>query len=250
MGIKKDFTRILKESAQKSDEAQKQIVGICTSSDYTESGKRNAAASIQKDMNAYLDRQRAAVNKAVQSKCEGLEAFEDLQLRKKNEDKEYQSLLASTLAILPEIAINADPEDLKNRLAPFADDPTAISAIKSVLEKTTAEQAEPGRKTLAMVNSYVIPENNRGKKAMQLQKLQKTMLDHLDNMTVNVGEKAFTSDDNSTVYGSVRGGSIISATLDYIAACNDDCTEFSGEQQQAGQSDPGGGFNFGFSHIR
>ncbi len=221
MSIRTDYRRILQDTEKESEAAKKQIMGMCINDDYTIEGRKNGTKSIQDRLHAYIEEQRKKVNKIAQEKYEGLEAFEESQLRHKNEDVQYQSLLQSTLSMLPLLVKNAKPEDLKARLKPFEDDPLAISAFKTVLDSTAAAN---GGGLDNIPNYDVLPNDNRGKKAARLKKLQDTMNRHLDNMEIHVSDEAFRGGSFANSY-TITGGSYINATLDYIDQCDDeDCT--------------------------
>lgn len=244
MTIKNSFIKILTNAFKRSTETREEILRICGDGNLTEEGKRNSVEKMQKELRDYILSEKAKVTEIVSDRVKNLDAYEAAVLKEKNTDVKYQSLLSNTLQILPVAVKRADPQDLKERLKMFSDDPVAISAIKETLESSMN-----GHERLAYMG--VIPTDSRGQKRKTIAKLSETMINLLDGMNISVQDRAYAENVDLNLY-TVSSPAPINATIDYINACDEDCTVYDREKHYTSiqSEEPSTAFNFGFNRLR
>lgn len=235
MSIKNEFKSILKGAETKNLELAKKIKEICLSKTYTGEGKRKKVKELTEEMQRYIAAQQNQVVKMADEKIEQLEKEERANLDARYNNPTYQGTLKNTLGIIQYISGEGDQErnELTRRLLMFQDDPVAIAAIKGAIGKNRALFG-------------CIPEDNRGKRQEQLAKLKNTMVNLLEEMIVRVAETAYVDTAGETIARDISRPAIISSTLDYIDACNDDCTIYDRNKTKVGGANTGMAFDFNF----
>lgn len=68
-------------------------------------------------------------------------------------------------------------------------------------------------------------------------------------MIVRVAETAYIDTAGETIARDISRPAIISSTLDYIDACNDDCTIYDRNKMKVSGFNPEEAFNFNFRRI-
>lgn len=219
MSIKTEFISILESTAKKGNDIRNQALRACQNPGLSYVGKQESIDRLQAEMKRYIDLQKEKVTKTVDTKIKSMEAYAEMIQRERDKDPAYQSLLATTLSLLPALA-DAPAEDLKKRLAPFDEDPLARRAIAAALRN-----AADGKKGyLSMPNMDVLPAYTLPDKVERLNKLKSTMFSQLENMQFKVEKWAFERDVVTEQH--INRLPFYDATIEYMKACNDDCTEY------------------------
>lgn len=182
-------------------------------------------------MSALIAAKSETVKKMVSDKIKSMEAYAEMIQRERDKDPEYQSLLATTLSLLPTLA-DLPAEDLKKRLAPFNEDPVARHAIEAALRNARSAAAGKNGYNI-MFNMDVLPVYTLPEKIERLKKLERTMLTQLNDMGLEVDKMAVLY--NHVTPQNIKRLPFYTATADYIRACNDDCTEYFPENHKATQ---------------
>lgn len=224
MSIRSDFIINLEYAQKGYAERREQIIKTMNSDVYTVAGKRQKVQKIVNEQKAVTDKFKEQVQKTVADKVHFLDAEEKDRLEKRYADMGYRTALANSLNILKMCGDSVAPDDIREMLKMFFDDPMAIASIK----KTVEEFAGKGGDALRYMDA--IPADNRGKRQETLRKLEKTMYDLLDGLTLEMPSHGLDEQglrDTFTAH-DIPEPVAINSTVDYMNRCNDDCTIFGG----------------------
>lgn len=226
----KSYKSYLRDTLLEADKetvlTRDKIKQTCGFVDYSAQGKKKKCSELLKKHNEYLEKKIRAVEGEKTKKLSDMEAAAKKELEHKNTDPDYQSILASTLNILPLLGEVSD-EEIMERLLIFQDDPFAISALKAVVM--------PKDGTTRMRLMACIPDDTRSEKRERLIKTTNTVMRLLDQMKLRINEPVYNynavDDGEDIINRNISKMPVICSTLDYIDACNDDCTEYYPEKQ-------------------
>lgn len=217
MTIKSELKAYLQGAEKNTINLRYDLKNVCENAAYSPEGKKQKCNDILEKHYKYIEALQAQVNKTIQEKLLSMDRESEKELEQRNTDPNYQNLLLSNLKILPLIKDEAAYGELKKRLSIFQDDPVAIAAIRTALSSNTG--------TNKLLYTSCIPEDTRTSKKERLVKLENTVCGLLDEMKIKINNRVFEQGD-SVSERDVSKVPIISATLDYMAACNDDCTVY------------------------
>lgn len=222
MSMKTLLTEALNSSSAECSRIRKLILEVNSSTELTFTGKKNYIEKYQAELARFISGKQEEVKKAVETKIASMDAYYSTILKERNSNANYQTLLASQVQLLPSMIGNVSAEELKERLSMFEDDPFAISALKAAVQSVprgTGSQIN----YLSMLD--ILPRDTRAEKKETLTKLAETVNNLLEEMNVKAAP-AYSRNTNADTYAMVSGPSPIGSTLDYIDACNDDCTVY------------------------
>lgn len=217
MSIKTEFRAYLEGAEKETISLRETIKNVCTDPAYTTEGKKEKCNAMLEKHKRYLDELKRHIIITVQEKLSAMDQETEKDLAKRNSDLKYQNLLVSNLKILPLIKGGVSYEELKKRLSVFQDDPFAISALKAAISESKDIEK--------MCYIPCLPEDTRETKKEQLKKLESTLCELLDEMSLRINSSAF-EECGTGIERDISKIPIISSTLDYISACNADCTVY------------------------
>ena len=227
MSIKTTYISYLKSTKERSEKAREKIVNICISDKYTESEKRRQSEEILIELSKNLSTIKDLVEKDAKIKIESLDKEEQEALKRKNSNIEYQMSLNAAMLTLPLVLENVSTEDLKKRLVIFEDDPIAIEALRK------AANIDPANFELVGKLDEILPENMRGKRQNTIRSITNMVKGLIEEMQIKVGENAYSATNApETLKVDISYPALIGYTIDYITACNDDCTVYYPEKHE------------------
>lgn len=234
MSLKSDFTAILQVCSNSYLSQREKIVKAMNNKDFSVTGKRHAVNNMIDAHNDIINRNRANIIEAVSRKVNALDTEEKEDLQNRYRDVNYRMALANTLDVLGLCAGNVVPEDMAALLSMFENDPMAITSIK----KTIGEYSKNAGQNMF---SYagIVPADNRGKRQERLKKVERTILNELDSLTLSIPTHGL---DEETAKDTFDAHEIptqpimseISSTIGYMSQCNDDLTVYTPEPAQPG----------------
>lgn len=241
MSIKLELKGYLQGAEKTTINLRKKLKSICENSAYSEEGKKQECNNILDKHYQYIDALKEQVSKTVEEKITSMDFENEKELAKRNKDKNYQSILLYNLKMLPLMKDGVSAEELKKRLSIFQDDPFAISALKSALSECSGMDR--------MLYISCIPEDTRANKKARLSDIGNTICGLLDRMKIEIKERAF--ENGFSIERDIARTPYVYATLDYLDACNDDCTVYDANKHAISNTprETITNFNFGFTHA-
>ena len=224
MSIKNDFISALASAQKGYSERREKIIRTMNNDIYTVAGKRQEVQKIVDEQKYVTGIFKEQVKKTVADKVHFLDAEEKDRLERRYADMSYRTALASSLDILKMCGDSVAPDDIREMLKMFFDDPMAIASIK----KTVEEFAGKGGDALRYMDA--IPADNRGKRQETLRKLENTMYDLLDGLTLEMPPHGLDEQGLQDTFTprDIPAPVAINSTIDYMNRCNEDCTVFGG----------------------
>lgn len=224
MSIRSDFIINLEYAQKGYAERRERIIKTMNSDVYTIAGKRQKVQKIVDEQKAVTSKFKEQVRKTVADKVHFMDAEEKDRLEKRYADMSYRTALANSLDILKLCGDSVAPEDIREMLKMFDDDPMAISAIKRTVEGFAGKGGD------ALRYMDVIPADNRGKRQATLKKLENTMYNLLDGLTLEMPIHGLDEQGLQDTFTprDIPAPVAINSTIDYMNQCNEDCTEWGG----------------------
>lgn len=224
MSIKSIFTNALMETAKECDTQRARVWQVYQ--DYSPEPANATAKGIQAQMDVYVSTKQTEVQQAADRQIRELEAFWEAQAKSRAIDANYQQSLATALQIIPAAINTASPADLKARLSAFSDDPLAIAALQGALASQGGN--DKTHRINGMEYNYILPTDTRQERKETLLRLTKTVVGLLEEMKIQVKMPPNYAVENVRLHDFriISGPPPIQSTLDYIAACTDDCTVY------------------------
>ena len=224
MSIRSDFTINLEYARDGYSARREQIIKTMNSDVYTVAGKRQKVQKIVDEQKAVTSKFKEQVQKTVADKVHFLDAEEKDRLERRYADMGYRTALANSLNILKMCGDSVAPDDIREMLKMFDDDPMAIAAIK----KTVEDFAGKGGDALRYMDA--IPTDNRGKRQATLRKLENTMNTLLDGLTLEMPAHGLDEQGLQDTFTprDIPEPVAINSTIDYMNQCNEDCTVWGG----------------------
>ena len=224
MSIRSDFIINLEYAQKGYSERREKIIQTMNSDAYTVAGKRQKVQKIVDEQKAVTGKFKEQVKKTVADRVHFLDAEEKDRLQRRYADMSYRTALANSLDILKMCGDSVAPEDIREMLKMFDNDPMAITSIR----KTIEEFAGKGGDALRYMDA--IPADNRGKRQATLRKLENTMYDLLDGLTLEMPLHGLDEQGLQDTFTprDIPAPVAINSTIDYMNRCNEDCTVFGG----------------------
>lgn len=234
MSLKIDFEFALSKAANSYVKKRTEIVGTMNNRDYSVSGKRNAVQKIVDAHNRIVNECREEVISGVTQKINFIDGDEKEALRQRYKDVAYRTALSNSLDMIQLCAGAVTPEDMAAMLSMFENDPLAIAAISQVMGETAKKN---GVSTMMYVSA--IPADNRGAGQERLRKLQNTIMNELDALTLEMPKHGLDEQSEKDAFDAHEIPlepimSEISSTVDYMKHCNGDLTEYNPDVEQPG----------------
>lgn len=224
MSIRTDFSINLEYARNGYAARRKQIIDTMNSDVYTVAGKRQKVQKIVDEQKAITAKFKAEVESRVADKVRTLDAEERERQEHRYKDMSYRTALSNSLDILKLCGNTLKSGDVREMLKMFEDDPVAIAAIKKTFDAVAGKDGD------ALRFADAIPEDNRGQRQARLRKLENTMYNLLDGLTLEMPSHGLDEQglQNKFTERDIPEPVVINSTIDYMNQCNEDCTVWGG----------------------